>query len=105
MKLPNGGVIPSRNMRTRPPKPKINHSYDTFESKWKSCRFAVYIIKQLAEAWNCSHLQVIEQLNEINSIEDDLIYFYEVLHTQDTLYVIDSLERQIERQNKWILKK
>lgn len=76
-----------------------NHAYDNFTSKWKSVRFATLIIREMAEYWNCSATEACARMNSIGVLENDIIKYYEVLHTQGIGYIVPQIDAKWERNS------
>lgn len=83
-----------RRKTCQPKHSAVNTAYESFDSKWKASRFAMFMTRTMSEYWECSLEEACHRLNEIGELENDLIRFYDVLHTQGTGYLIPDIDRK-----------
>lgn len=53
--------------------------------------FAVFLIHALAEAWRRPCAWVYQSLNDSGLLDDYILAFYDVLHTQGKEYLVDDI--------------
>ena len=66
-----------------------------------SMSFVVYMIHRCANQWGLSPAAVYRKLKESGCIEDYLVEYYDVLHTQSSAYVLNDIEQYL--RNRGIL--
>ncbi|MBQ6347928.1 MAG: DUF3791 domain-containing protein [Clostridia bacterium] len=66
-----------------------------------SMAFVVYMIHRCANQWGISPAAVYRKLKESGCIEDYLVEYYDVLHTQSSAYVLNDIEQYL--RNRGIL--
>lgn len=79
--------------------PQVNHAYDTYDSMWRSARFGIFIVRQMADIWGCDVSEACRRMESIGELEDDVIRFYDILHTQGTGYILPDIKRKWENAN------
>ena len=57
----------------------------------KELVFSVFLIHALADAWNKPCWQVYQILNDSGILDDYIISFYDVLHTQGKQYLVGDI--------------
>ena len=57
----------------------------------KTLEFAVFLIHALADVWNRPYRRVYQVLNETGILDDYILPFYDVLHTQGKQYLIEDI--------------
>lgn len=57
----------------------------------KTLEFTVFLIHALADAWNRPYRRVYQILNETGILDDYILPFYDVLHTQGKQYLIEDI--------------
>lgn len=57
----------------------------------KTLEFSVFLIHALAEAWNRPYRCVYQVLNETGILDDYILPFYDVLHTQGKQYLVEDI--------------
>ena len=54
----------------------------------KTLEFAVFLIHALADSWDRPYRRVYQVLNETGILDDYILPFYDVLHTQGKQYLV-----------------
>lgn len=57
----------------------------------KSLEFSVFIIHALADDWRTPYRRVYQILNETGILDNYILKFYDVLHTQGKEYLVDDI--------------
>ena len=57
----------------------------------KTLEFAVFLIHALADAWNRPYRRVYQVLDETGILDDYILPFYDVLHTQGKQYLVEDI--------------
>ena len=57
----------------------------------KSLEFTVFLIHALADAWKQPYRNVYRVLNESGALDDYIIPYYDVLHTQGKQYLVEDI--------------
>ncbi|MBE5808128.1 MAG: DUF3791 domain-containing protein [Clostridiales bacterium] len=60
--------------------------------------FVIYMIHRCANKWKDSPAQTYKILKEAGCIENYLVPHYDVLHTQSSDYVVNDIEKYIQRR-------
>ena len=63
-----------------------------------SMSFVVYMIHRCANQWGLSPAAVYRKLKESGCIEDYLVEYYDVLHTQSSAYVLNDIEQYLRNR-------
>ena len=57
----------------------------------KTLEFTVFLIHALADDWNRPYRRVYQVLNETGILDDYILPFYDVLHTQGKKYLVEDI--------------
>ncbi len=57
----------------------------------KTLEFTIFLIHALADDWGRSYRSVYQVLNETGILDDYILPFYDVLHTQGKQYLVEDI--------------
>jgi hypothetical protein len=63
-----------------------------------SFSFAVYMIHACADRWNTTPSKVYEAMNKSGCLDDYIVPYYDVLHTQSTDYVVHDIGEYLKNR-------
>ncbi|MDY6282552.1 MAG: DUF3791 domain-containing protein [Erysipelotrichaceae bacterium] len=63
-----------------------------------SFSFAVYMIHACADRWNTTPSKVYEAMSKSGCLDDYIVPYYDVLHTQSTDYVVHDIGEYLKNR-------
>lgn len=61
-------------------------------------QFSIFLMYQLAEKWHKTPAEVFQLLNQTKILDDYIIKYYDVLHTQGNLALVDDISNFVREK-------
>lgn len=75
-------------------------AYADPQTENSAAQVALYIIRQLAKAWNVTVQEAYQRLMNVDALENYFFRFYDTIHTQGTDYIIDDMTDYVIRREE-----